>query len=158
MATKYITLTKGKKALVDADMFDYLNQWKWYYKEPGYAERTQHVKNGKKKHIKMHRLIMDTQEDMDVDHIDNDGINNTKENLRNCTRQQNLMNKSKQSNGKSIFKGVYWEKGLNKWRSRIKANNKHIHLGVFLKEKEAAKAYNEAAKKHFGEFAYINNI
>jgi hypothetical protein len=58
----------------------------------------------------------------------------------------------------SIYKGVYWNTGCNKWLAKIGVNRKRIHLGVFACEKEAAKAYNRAAIKYFGEFARLNNI
>jgi hypothetical protein len=151
---KEIKLTQGKVALVDDEDYEYLNQFKWYaHKKPCtfYAERS--VGNRKNRTlVRMHRVIMNTHDNMQVDHIDHNGLNNQKCNLRNCTASQNRMNK--RPFGKSIYKGVGFNEGLI--QARIRINNKQIHLGYFKSEELAAKSYDIAAKKYHGEFANLN--
>jgi hypothetical protein len=104
----------------------------------------------------MHRVIMNAPSGMLVDHRDGNGLNNQKSNLRICNRKQNQQNRPMNSNNKSGYKGVCWNKRSNKWRSGIRVDNKDIFLGSFFCLVKAAKAYDEAAKKYFGEFAYLN--
>lgn len=102
---KKIKLTSGKFALVDDDMFEELNKFSWCL-NGGYAIRG-YSKNGKQAKLKMHRVIMNTPKGMDTDHIDNNKLNNQRNNLRVCTRSQNCMNRKKRStpNLSSSFKG-----------------------------------------------------
>lgn len=154
---KEIPLTQGQVALVDDDDYDYLVQWKWYAlkdKATYYARRAVEKGDGTQIAIIMHRLIMDTPKDMEVDHIDHNGLNNQKSNLRNCTKQQNSRNK--QSHGYSKYIGISLNKVTNKFQARIIVNGKSIALGCYLKEDEAARAYDNAAKIYFGEFANLN--
>ena len=161
MASKEIALTKGFVTIVDEADYDWLNQWKWCAHSQGYAIRTQNIgyKNGKQinKTISMHRVIMEAPDDMDVDHINGDVRDNRRCNLRVCTTSENLRNKISKV-GFSKYKGVGLHGYRKKWRSYITVDNKHISLGYFASEREAAEAYNEAAKKYFGEFAKLNFI
>ena len=156
---KEIKLTLGKVAVVDDDLFDYLNKWKWTAKKHRntfYARRNIKLEGGKQKDIKMHRLIMGvTDPSKIIDHRDNNGLNNQRSNLRLCTLSQNQHNR--QSNiGASKFKGVW--KSKNRWRAEIVSDGTKKRLGSYIKEEEAAKAYNEAALKYHGEFARLNQI
>ena len=160
---KEIQLTQGKVAIVDDEDYKYLNQWKWHTQEsrPGkfYAARNISV-NGKKKIELMHRLILklDTTA-IHVDHIDNDGLNNTRKNIRACNNTENQRNRSKSINNKSGFKGVSWHKLQKKYQAHISDNNSRlIYLGRFTCPIEAARAYNAAALIHHGEFARLNEI
>ena len=90
-----------------------------------------------------------------VDHRDGDKTNNNHENLRYATHSENGRN-MKHSDGSSIYKGVSWDRGANKWRAQIKDARKVKHLGVFTSEREAAEVYNTAALEHFGIFAKLN--
>ena len=104
----------------------------------------------------MHRLIMDVKKNEYVDHINGDTMDNRECNLRICTLEQNQANQMKRKNKtKSIYKGVSINR-IGKYIAYIGFKNKYIHLGCFNDEKEAALAYNEAAKKYFGDFARIN--
>lgn len=85
------------------------------------------------------------------------GIDNPLD-IRIATQSQNTCNCSARKNTSSQFKGVYWHKQRNKWAAQIKVNNKHLSLGLFCSEIDAAKAYNKAASFHFKEFAKLNNI
>jgi hypothetical protein len=158
---KLIPLTRGKFVMVDDEDYEYLNQWKWYATKSHitfYAERQQRLNPGiqpqKQKNIKMHRLIMNTSQNMQVDHIDHNGLNNQKSNLRNCTLSQNARNRK--ARGKSKYLGVYFY-GENLFRADIRpSEHKTIHLGLFKSEIDAARAYDNEAKKYYGEFANLN--
>lgn len=144
--TKEIKLTKNKVALIDDEDFEFLNQFKWYF-NTGYAMR-----RNKKQTILMHRVINNTPDGMETDHINRKKLDNRRINLRSCTNQQNQMNSSKMINTTSKYKGVCWHINNKKWQVNIQ--NKY--LGYFKSELEAAKAYDKAAKELFGEFARLN--
>ena len=91
-----------------------------------------------------------------VDHIDNNPLNNQKYNLRICLLKDNSKNSTKRKNTSSKYKGVYFETGTKKYKANIKVNYKTISLGRFTNEIDAAKAYDAAAIKYFGEFANLN--
>ena len=91
-----------------------------------------------------------------VDHINRDGYDNRVENLRLCTHQQNMRNRTKRENTGSKYKGVDWHKRTNKWRARINPSGKSIHLGLYISEIDAALVYNYFSTKLFKEFAVIN--
>lgn len=150
-----ILLTQDKFTLIDNKDFDIISKYKWYAhrrRKNYYAETTK-----KQKHILMHRLIMNIiNPEIQIDHIDGNGLNNQRHNLRICTHQENHFNKKSRKNSSSKFKGVSWHSSHKKWRCVIGINTKHIHLGYFDNEKEAAYVYDIAAKQYFGEFANLN--
>lgn len=158
---KKIPLTQGKFALVDDADFEWLNQWKWYFGDTGYAVRQVHVgfRDGKQiQHkVRMHRLIMSPSEDMYVDHVNSDKLDNQRFNLRVATNQQNQGNSRIQVNNTSGYKGVY-STGWGKWRARLHIMKKGINGGSYDTKEEAALAYNRLAIKHFGEFAQLNEV
>lgn len=148
---KEIKLTKGFVAQVDDEDYEYLNQWKWYIyidRSYRYAIRRDY-KSGKR--IRMHRIIINAPDNMLVDHIDHNGLNNQRCNIRLCTNTQNQWNMKGRRNG---YKGVSVEKYC--FRASIKYKGKTIHLGSFKTEIEAARAYDAKAKELFGDFAYLN--
>lgn len=148
---KTIALTKGYVAIVDPDWHEMLSLIRWTYNK-GYAE----TRSGKqRKHESMHRVIMDAQPGQEVDHINGDKLDNRKLNLRLCTRNQNIQHR-KGFGGTSQFKGVRLNYG--KWDALIKHNKKSYFLGRFDCELEAARAYNEAATRLHGDFAYLNAV
>lgn len=158
---KFIPLTQGKFAMVDDVWFDYLNQWKWCYHKSrgdnGYAERGQ-WKDGKLDHIKMHRVVMGCKpyDGKEVDHRDDDGLNNQQYNLRVATDIQNSQNRRRQPNNTSGYKGVHFQKSNQKWVAYIGVNKKRIYLGLFTSKVKAARAYDAKALECFGEFAQLN--
>jgi len=97
---------------------------------------------------------MKTSKGMDVDHIDHDGLNNQKSNLRNCTRSENAQNQRHYAS--SDYQGTSWHKRSRKFRSQIGVKGNRIHLGFFNSEIDAAKAYDKAALKYYGEYAKTN--
>lgn len=156
--TREITLTKGKVAIVDAADYEWLSQWNWMYGGRGYAVRSTR-ESGRKRTLLMHRLILSTAEGMYTDHINGDRLDNRRSNLRACTNAENGMNRGKQCNNTSGFKGVYFKSDGNwqAWQARINSNGKRIILGYFKTPEEAAIAYNEASLRVHGEFARSNS-
>jgi hypothetical protein len=156
---KLIPLSQGMFTQVDDDIFDYLNQWKWCVlkgKNNYYAQRTIRI-NGKRKSLLLHRAIMNISSIFEIDHIDGNGLNNQRVNLRACNHKQNSRNRHKHK-GVSIYKGVSFIKNRNAYSSEMYFNNKHIYLGYFKIEEDAAKAYDVKARELFGEFANLNFI
>ena len=150
-------------AMVDDADFDRLNQWKWGVSKKGnnfYAFRDDKMIGGiKGKTILMHALVIGTKPGMVRDHINGNGMDNRRFNLRFCTRKQNFFNSRKRKDGTtSRYKGVCFDRGANKFRSYITYNGKKIHLGVFELESDAALSYNNAAKIYQRDFAKLNQI
>ena len=159
---KEITLTRGFVALVDDEDYERLNCHKWYTSHWHdhhccYASRDERI-GGRRKHIEMHRVITNAQGKESVDHINHDGLDNRRQNLRICTNAENIRNAKIQTGKKktSKYKGVCWSSERRKWRSSIMINYHHIALGRFIREEDAAKTYDSAAIKYFGEFANTN--
>lgn len=167
MSTDYITIQLSKRSrkksgkyqtiidIVDAD----LGQYNWHVinnRKVDYALRTAHEMQGKPT-IWIHRLILGRMLGRDllpieyVDHIDGDGLNNRRSNLRLANRYENQRNRPKNSNNKSGCKGVSWYN--NKWVAQICVDGKNQHIGRFDKLEDACKAYNDKAKELHGEFA-----
>src|SRR5674476_709698 len=139
---KEIKLTQDKVAQVDDWWFEKLNQYKWRASYAGgdwYAIRSLPRTYDKPRKTEfMHRVIMNTPPELDVDHQDHDGLNNLEENLRNCTHQQNQMNKT--AAGKSKYLGVHYSN--NHITAKIRLNGKTIYIGMFKTEEDAARAYD----------------
>jgi|SRR3989304_10592370 len=151
---KTIKLTQGKVALIDDEDFDRINKFKWTAdksKNTFYAIRRRF---GKK--IYLHRVIINIEKGQIIDHIDGNGLNNQKSNLRICTQSENSMNKKKKTGNIGKFKGVHWNEERKKWKVEIKKKEKRIFLGRFDNQYEAAIAYDQAAIKYFGNFARLN--
>lgn len=158
---KEIQLTQGKVALVDDDMYDELNQFKWYannLKGKFYAVRNLRINKKYVKSILMHRFIMSTNNGLVVDHLNGITLDNRKCNLRNCTHSENLKNQKISIKNTSGYKGVSWNKNHKSYEVRIKNNNITIQIGNFKNIIDAARAYNAAAIKYHGEFANLNKI
>jgi len=151
---KRIPLTQGKEAHVDDQDYEHLIPWHWVPAVHGkYVVRT----GGHYMHTEVARL-MGFPPELIPDHKNENGLDNQRENLRPATKSQNMMNRGLDRNNKSGFKGVCWYKARGKWICYITVMNRRLHLGYFDDKIEAAKAYNAAAKKHFGEFAWLNLI
>ena len=147
-----IVLTNSKSvALVDTKDYKRVNQFHWYLHTRGYAYGM-----AEKKHISMHRFILKPPHRMMTDHINGNGLDNRRSNLRICTNKQNQGNANVRIDNKSGYRGVSISNG--KFIASIRINGKKVHLGYFINSIDAAIAYNNAAIKEFGEFANLNII
>ena len=159
---KTIPLTRGYEVIVDDEDYEWLSQWKWCASAETsagviYAERGQWNPDTKKvTSIAMHRLLLPSPDsNLTTDHIDGNGLNNQKINLRLATKQQQAINRPIRQDNKSGYKGVYWlktRKTTGKWRAQIKYEGKRLSLGLYDDIEEAAKAYEIAAEKYYGEW------
>lgn len=156
IGTKLIPLTQGKFAIVDEEDYVAMSKFKWAAQKS--AHETFYAKSGKKI-LLMHRLIINAPAGIQVDHLNHDGLDNRKINLRLCSNAQNARNaRKKLTPCSSKFKGVSWDKLDRKWKASIRFNRKSRTIGRFNTEDQAAIAYNEKAKELFGEFACLNKI
>ena len=155
---KEIQLTQGFTALIDDEDFEAVSAYKWYVivrknRNTAYAVR------GAEKQIFLHRFIWELMGNAParfVDHKDRNGLNDVRSNLRAATRGLNRANAKINANSASGFKGVHWRNDIKLWRARISVNKERISLGQFVDVKDAAMAYDRAAKEYFGEFANLN--
>lgn len=161
---KLIPLTQGKLAQVDDEDYDYLMQWKWFANKVGntfYAKRNTPTIESKRNTIIMHRLILKSENDMLIDHIDGDGLNNVKSNLRVCTKSENNRNRKSVKGSTSKYLGVHFytsKTNYTAWIAKIRHNKILYRLGYFKSENDAALAYNKKAQELHGEFANLNII
>jgi len=150
---KKIPLTRGKFALVDDEDYLKLIDHKWYATKgygTYYADATIKITKGKYRHTGMHREILGLKhrDGKLADHINGNGLDNQKHNLRVCTFSENQHNKAIQINNTTGYKGVVWNKEKRKYVARIKINRKTIFLGYFKEVVEAGLAFNNAAIKY----------
>ncbi len=160
---KRIPLTQGKEALVSDCDYKYLMRWKWWYNKHhgngGYAIR----KIGDRK-VYMHKVVASRKglPPGQVDHKNQNKLDNQRGNLRSATNSQNKANGKLYANNTSGYKGVTWYKSTNKWHAQITAFGKVISLGYFpgteAGKRAAARCYNKAAKKYFKERACLNKV
>lgn len=156
-----IPLTKGKFAIVDPEDFDRLSIYKWFASKNGstfYAKRhTRTGEHAKTTSVCMHREIMNAPDNLVVDHINYNGLDNRKANLRLATRRQNSLHVIRTMNpGSSKYKGVSWHTYKKRWGAQITYNGKTTFLGYFKDEIQAAKVYDKAARIYHAEFAALN--
>jgi len=156
-----IPLSRGKFAIVDPDDYPELKKYKWFATKNGatfYAKRhTRLTERIKTTSVCMHRLIMNAPDNLVIDHINYNGLDNRKANLRLATRRQNSLHIIRTMNpGSSKYKGISWREDRKKWAVRIMTDGKTINLGCYKDEVEAARAYDKAARKLHGQFASLN--
>lgn len=140
--------------LIDREDFEKINRYSWSINTPKRGRlyvRSSH-------HVLLHRFIMDAPAGKEVDHINGNLLDNRKKNLRVCERCDNVKNRSVNKNSSSGLRGVYWDAESGKWAAAISFNKKRIKIGRYATKVQAARAYNEAAKKYHGEFARLNEI
>lgn len=152
-----IPLTNGFSAIVDEEDIAFLLQWQWraHGKFPQlYAVRDVWLPDVKKlPMILMHRVLCGCPTTYGVDHINGDGLDNRKANLRLCTSSLNQANRKRSVLNTSGFKGVTWNRSVGKWQATIKRDGKNFYLGVFDSPHAAHDEYKKAALSLFGEFA-----
>jgi hypothetical protein len=141
---KSILLTKGYYAHVDDEWYEWLMGWEWHYNH-GYASRYD-----KGATVWMHRIINNTPDGLQTDHIDGDKLNNQGLNLRSVCHKENNQNRGMSKNNTSGYKGVTPYRG--KFRAYIGVNKKNINLGAYDTPEEASLVYKEACSKYFGEY------
>jgi len=159
---KLIELTNGMFTKVSDCDYDYLNKFRWGYmkvRNKGYYARKV-TRDGNGDQLFMHKIVAKLMgiQSPQVDHWNEDKLDNQRENIREATNAKNKANESKRINNTSGFKGVCWAKWANKWVSYIKVNYKRIHLGYYENKIDAARAYNKAAIVYFGEYANLNKV
>lgn len=155
MQFKRIPLTQNKFAIVDADDYEILSQFKWHVKSNRhtcYAVRS----NGSGS-LLMHRQILNAPPELYCDHINHNGLDNRKCNLRLCTPAQNTYNKRPSENKTSRYKGVCFDVVTRKWRAKIEYKGLTKHIGCYDFEADAAIAYDDWAIELFAEFAWLNH-
>jgi hypothetical protein len=156
---KAIPLTQGLATFVDDDDYEKVKSFKWHLTENGrvrYARR-QWRENGVCFKIYLHRLLLDAPKGMEVDHIDGDGLNNRRCNLRLCTHaQQAQAFQGKRLEKTSKYRGVSWVTRDKRWTVHLQHNQQQIYLGYFTNEVLAAHVHDVAAVELFGEFAQLN--
>ena len=151
---KEIKLSKGKVALVNKEDLLEVSQYNWCVSgDERYA-----VSRTKGKYVLLHRLILKPNKNQTVDHINGNGLDCRRENLRLCTQQENTRNQRLSAANTSGYKGVSFHKSRGKWRAYVKINGVQKHLGLYSSPREAAKAYNKAALELFKQFAKLNKI
>ena len=155
---KRIPLTQGKYAIVDDEDYEQVNQYKWLAQRKGpnwYASRQTGGRLNQRT-IYLHRFILYAPSGVLVDHKNGDGLDCRRANMRLCNRAQNGQNRGFNCNNKSGLKGVAWSKIANRWVAQIMVDGKRHHLGYFTSPEDAALAYDEAARKYHGKFAWVN--
>jgi hypothetical protein len=153
--TQEIKLPSGHVALVDDEDFEYLSAFSWGVRTSKYTNYAGTRSNTPpRKYTLMHRMIMRAPDGMEVDHINHNGLDNRKANLRLCTRGENSSNSRVQKRRK--FKGPIQQGQSNRWASQIWHAGKKYYLGTFATQEDAAKAYDAAAIKLHGAFAMLN--
>lgn len=156
---KLIPLTNSSLSAIVDDDFDFFFKENWCELK-GFAARSEYLGkiNGKYKNsiIFMHRKIINAPKGLQVDHINHNKLDNRKSNLRLCSNQENSRNMRGKKKRSGQFKGVSWDSENSKWRARIRTADGNKNIGRYLCEIAAARAYDDAARLYFGEFAYLN--
>jgi hypothetical protein len=156
-SVRQIPLSQGKVALVSEEDYERVSEHIWSYtlqhgKEYGISNSV-----GLPRLTYLHRFILGLGPgDSEVDHINGNGLDCRRENMRLATRSQNMVNRDRPPNTTSQYRGVTWLIKNRKWMAQIKANGKRRYLGSFTDEEDAARAYDEAAREAFGDFARLN--
>jgi hypothetical protein len=141
---------------VDDDVYERLQKFRWYAWQHPNTGKSYAARSEKGKRVHLHRLILDAPGDLHVDHINGDGLDNRRSNLRLVTTAQNNQNRDKYKNNTTGYKGVSQQKGRRKFRAQIYVNGKAIYLGWYDTPREAALAYDQAVRKYHGVFGCTN--
>lgn len=160
---KEMLLTQGKVALLDDEDFERLSKWKWFARSlkgrGWYAGRNIHRPGMSPRMVYLHREVLRAGPGEEVDHINGDGLDNRKANLRLCAHAENIRNKAKTEKAKtSRYKGVYFDRSRGRWAAQVMLDRRTVFAKRFDTELQAALAYNEAAVRFHGAFALLNTI
>jgi hypothetical protein len=157
----YIELSQGQVGIIDLEDLGRVDSFKgkWYaarrrnktISDIYYVQGAVTI-NGKQKTIQLHKWLLDLENRWTIDHINHNGLDNTRENLRVCTAKDNCQNRRAYGGKSSKYKGVAYRKDNGMWRVMIRIDDKLMHLGQYTSETEAAKRYDEEAKKYFNEY------
>ncbi len=158
---KTIQLTRGKVALIDDEDYEAFSAFTWHASTTGwtfYARRNIETASSpqRQRTVRMHRELVGAPRGVVVDHIDGNGLNNQRANLRVASHRQNLNNRGKNANNTSGYKGVSINKKTGLWVAQITEESRRVNLGYFKDPASAARAYDAAARLHHGEFARLN--
>jgi hypothetical protein len=158
---RYINLTQGLKTKVDEETYVWACRYAWCANKVNnryYAVRTARVSDIKKTGnlIYLHDEIVNPKFGKESDHSNRDSLDNTKSNLRECNKKQNCRNRGSQTQSNNPYKGVHYRRSRMRWRAAININGKAKWLGTFTSPKDAAIAYDIAAHKAYGDFAFLN--
>lgn len=151
---KEISLTQGKIALVDDVDFDCVNKHRWAARKSRHLYYAQSKIDGK--NVSLHAFLLNPPSNVDIDHIDGNGLNNQRSNLRICSHMENMANQKRHSDSKSPFKGIWRAAHCDRWAAQLVFNGKKVYLGVYKNPADAALAYDKKAKELFGPFARLN--
>lgn len=152
-STTIITTAAGRQILVDTEDVPRLSRYTWCVEGTGYA-----MSRSGGNAIKMHRFLLDASKGNFVDHINGNRLDNRKQNLRICKKQQNEFNAKVRADSTTGFRGVSFEKRRHKYRAYITIDQKQQHIGSFDTAEAAARAYNDKALQLFGDFARLNIV
>lgn len=133
------------KSMIDIEDIDKIKDLKWYFDaHGGYV-----VSSKCRRQIKLHRFVMDCPQEFCIDHLFHNKLDNRKCNLKIVTIQQNNLNTGVQSNNKSGFRGVFWDKKRNRWLANLRINKSNVHLGYFININDAIKVRKQAENEYF---------
>lgn len=152
-----IKLFSGEMVKIDEEDYEIIKNYKWRLnKTKKYKYAVAYKLKSKNKTVVMHRLIMKATKRQMIDHINGDGLDNRKLNLRFCNKSLNAANSCLHRDNKSGYKGVHWSNRDKKWYSQITLNYKQRLIGLYDNKDDAACAYDKVAQELFGKFARIN--
>ena len=162
----HIPLGNGKEAFIDSCDMELASNFLWrlrrhvkigekFYAEATIPEDCKHLYNCSKKRTSLHRVLLNAPDGFDVDHVNGDGLDCRRSNIRIATKSQNASNR-KYAPGIGKYRGV--RAAGKKWQAQLEHKGRNRYLGSFSTREEAALRYNEEAIKIFGEFAILNDI
>jgi hypothetical protein len=151
---KILKTEDGHDSVVDDDVFEWAQNYKWSISQYGYVSRRSSLND----RIFLHRMICNTPEGWHTDHINGEKLDNLRSNLRVASTKENIRNSHRRSDNKSGYKGVHYRKDRGTYSAEICKDGIKTRLGCYKTAKQAALAYNTAAKELFGQYAWLNPI